>query len=52
LGLAFTALDMSTPPDTVISGEHPRKNIERKMYELACAVNSLRNKQGTGHGSP
>lgn len=22
------------------------------MYELACAINRLRNKQGTGHGRP
>lgn len=52
LGQAFTALDMSTPSDEQISGEHPRKNLERRMYELACAINRLRNKQGTGHGRP
>lgn len=52
LGQAFTALDMSTPPDKAISGEHPWKNMERGMYELACAINRLRNKQGTGHGRP
>ena len=22
------------------------------MYELACAINHLRNKEGTGHGRP
>jgi len=22
------------------------------LYELGCAVNNLRNKQGTGHGRP
>jgi hypothetical protein len=22
------------------------------MYELACAINQLRNKEGTGHGRP
>jgi len=43
---------MSTPPDKASSGEHPRKNMEREMYELACAINRLRNKQGTGHGRP
>ncbi len=52
LGQAFTALGMSTPPDKEKSGEHPRKNLERGMYKLACAVNKLRNKQGTGHGRP
>lgn len=52
LGQAFTALDMSTPVEKEKSGEHPRKNMERKMYDLACAINRLRNKQGTGHGRP
>jgi len=52
LGQAFTALDMSTPAEKEISGEHPRKNMERKMYDLACAINRLRNKEGTGHGRP
>lgn len=52
LGQAFTALDMSTPTDKEVSGEHPRKNMERKMYDLACAINRLRNKQGSGHGRP
>ena len=52
LGQAFTALDMSTPAEKEVSGEHPRKNMERKMYDLACAINRLRNKQGTGHGRP
>ena len=52
LGQAFTALDMATPANKEIKGEHPRKNLERKMYELACAINRLRNKQGTDHGRP
>ena len=52
LGQAFTALGMSTPAEKEKSGEHPRKNMERKMYDLACAINRLRNKQGTGHGRP
>ena len=52
LGQAFTALGMSTPTDKEVPGEHPRKNMERKMYDLACAINRLRNKQGSGHGRP
>lgn len=52
LGQAFTALDMATTANKEVKGEHPRKNLERKMYELACAINRLRNKQGTGHGRP
>jgi len=52
VGQAFTALDMSTPAEKERSGEHPRKNMERQVYTLACAINRLRNKQGTGHGRP
>jgi hypothetical protein len=52
LGQAFTALGLSTVADKEESGEHPSRNMERKMYELACSINRLRNKQGTGHGRP
>jgi len=52
LGQAFTALDFGTSASTEEQGEHPRKNMERKMYDLACSINRLRNKQGTGHGRP
>lgn len=52
LGQAFTALGLATTADKEESGEHPRKNMERKMYDLACSINRLRNKQGTGHGRP
>jgi hypothetical protein len=52
LGQAFTALGLATPVDKEQSEEHPRRNMERKMYDLACSINRLRNKQGTGHGRP
>jgi hypothetical protein len=26
--------------------------MERSLYEAACSINNLRNKQGTGHGRP
>jgi hypothetical protein len=52
LGQAFTALGLATPVDKEKSEEHPRRNMERKMYDLACSINKLRNKQGTGHGRP
>lgn len=52
VGQAFTALGLATTADKEESGEHPRKNMERKMYDLACSTNRLRNKQGTGHGRP
>ena len=52
LGQAFLALDMMTPVQNPIPGEHQRTRLERAMYETACAVNNLRNKQGSGHGRP
>ncbi|MBU1157702.1 MAG: abortive infection family protein [Proteobacteria bacterium] len=52
LGQAFEALGMKTPEHNRVPGEHPRTRLERSMYESACAVNNLRNKQGSGHGRP
>ncbi len=52
LGQAFIALGMATSQDKKIEREHPRKEIERNLYDLACSINRLRNKQGTGHGRP
>ena len=52
LGQAFLALDMMTPAQKLAPGEHQRARMERSIYETACAVNNLRNKQGTGHGRP
>ena len=52
LGQVFVALGLATPNDSVMTGESPNRRIERAMYELACGVNQLRNKQGTGHGRP
>jgi hypothetical protein len=28
------------------------RKIERALFDLACAVNQLRNREGTGHGRP
>jgi hypothetical protein len=52
LGQAFVALDLFTPQHPVKPGEPARRRVERSYYESACAVNSLRNKEGTGHGRP
>jgi hypothetical protein len=52
LGQTFVALGLATPNDPVTPRESPNRRIERAMYELACGVNQLRNKQGTGHGRP
>lgn len=52
LGQAFVALNLATSQDIAQPGEPTHRKIERAMYELACGVNQLRNKQGTGHGRP
>jgi hypothetical protein len=52
LGQAFVAMGLATPADPVVPGGPPGKRIERALYELACGINQLRNKEGTGHGRP
>ena len=52
LGQAFAALGFATTHDKEQSGEPPQKRVERALFALGCAINSLRNKQGTGHGRP
>jgi len=52
LGQAFVALGLATPQDPVQQKEPPQRALERAIYETACAVNKLRNKEGTGHGRP
>jgi len=52
LGQAFTALGFATPETPPVSDEPARMRVERSAYELGCALNALRNKQGTGHGRP
>jgi Abortive infection C-terminus len=49
LGQAFVALGLSTELATARSAQ---ERIDAALYHLACAVNGLRNKQGTGHGRP
>ena len=52
LGQAFSVLGMATPEGTGVQRESPMCAIERSMFQLACDVNKLRNKEGTGHGRP
>lgn len=52
LGQAFTALDLATPSNPVQDKEPVKMRVERAAYELGCALNALRNKEGTGHGRP
>ena len=52
LGQAFVALDLKTPAHSPVSGEPPQHRLHRALYDAACAVNALRNKEGAGHGRP
>lgn len=52
LGQAYIALGLTVPEQPPQPGESPIKALERAMFETACAINRLRNKQGTGHGRP
>jgi hypothetical protein len=49
---AFISVDIATPKTTVLPDERAGKRLERALYQTACAVNNLRNKEGTGHGRP
>ncbi|CAG4911422.1 abortive infection family protein [Paraburkholderia gardini] len=52
LGMAFMALGLAVPEQPAEPGEPPAKALERGLFASACAVNKLRNKEGTGHGRP
>jgi hypothetical protein len=52
LGQAYIALQLPTPQHPPQAGESHMSKIERAFFELACAINNLRNRQGTGHGRP
>ncbi len=52
LGQAFVALGFATPKHAVEPNEAAHKRVERALYDVACSVNGLRNREGTGHGRP
>lgn len=52
LGQAFVALGLATPQDSPQPGEPTIKRVERALFDTGCALNGLRNKEGTGHGRP
>lgn len=52
LGQAFTALGLRTPADKSVNRESAQDRLQKALYQAACAVNTLRNKEGTGHGRP
>lgn len=49
LGQAFSALGICAVRD---QARKPQERLDAALYELACAVNALRNREGTGHGRP
>ena len=49
LAQAFIALGL---PIEKSQATKPQERIDAALYEIGCAVNSLRNTQGTGHGRP
>ena len=55
---AFGAVGISTPSGTVIDAvnkglsQDASERLGQVLYLLGCAVNRLRNDQGTGHGRP
>ena len=50
LGQAFTVLNLDTTSSPKIPGEAVQRRMERAFYEMACSINQLRNKLGTGYG--
>lgn len=52
LDQASTTLGLAPPGDPVVASEPPNMRMERASYDLACASNALRNKQGTDHDRP
>ena len=49
VGQAFVAAGLCA---TKTANPTPQQQMDLALYELACAVNRLRNRQGTGHGRP
>lgn len=52
LGQAYAALQMATPQTPKNAAEPAIKDYERALFDVAVAVNRIRNKEGTGHGRP
>ncbi|MER2127939.1 abortive infection family protein [Solibacillus sp.] len=55
LGQAFISLNLATGIDESVKYspvERVKIDLQKKLYELGCSINKLRNKTGTGHGRP
>lgn len=51
LSQAFSLIGWSVPPAPTAVPD-PRQGVEQALFQLATAVNRLRNEVGTGHGRP
>jgi len=49
LAQAFMALNLCIAKERATT---PQERLEAALFELGCAVNALRNAEGTGHGRP
>ena len=49
VGQAFVAVGLCAVKKTGLTAQ---EQMDLALYELACAVNRLRNREGTGHGRP
>jgi hypothetical protein len=51
---AFDRLNLAAPGPDALSAldSEPSRAVEQSLWLLGCAVNRLRNEQGTGHGRP
>lgn len=52
LGQAFDSVGLATSATAREPNEPAWRDVERQLFAAACAVNRLRNKEGTGHGRP
>jgi hypothetical protein len=49
---SYSMLGLATPQTPAQPAEPPQPRLERALYEAGCAINAMRNRQGTGHGRP
>lgn len=51
---AYDRLGLAAPPPQLLEGldRDARRAVEQSLWLLGCAVNRLRNAEGTGHGRP
>ncbi|MDV5047604.1 abortive infection family protein [Vibrio diabolicus] len=51
MGQAYSALQMSIPESNATPvSDNPVAEYEKAMFNMALAINRVRNKEGTGHG--